>query len=141
PLTKQENAKVSLVEGDFYALLAGKSERKNFAVDIPSAKALIQSGDFWVQSGDQGAKFANYDSKPMNMATRSDKVELGRNEGVVLSSEGKTKTKRGLLTPVNLVFPVDDGLLYKDSFDLNWASLDGAQGYWLETGADQSFQK
>ena len=50
PLTKQENAKVSLVEGDFYALLAGKSERKNFAVDIPSAKAQIQSGDFWVQS-------------------------------------------------------------------------------------------
>src|SRR5205085_9541367 len=134
PLTKQESAKVSLVEGDFYALLAGKSDRRNFAVDIPGAKAQIQSGDFWVQSSNRGAKFANYDSKPVNIATRSDQVELGRNEGVVLSSEGKTETKRGVLKPVSLVSPSDDGLLYKPSFDLGWGRLEGAQGYWLEIG-------
>lgn len=141
PLTRQEDAKVSLVEGDFYALLAGNSERRNFSVDIPGAKAQVESGDFWVQSGKQGAKFANYDTKPVDIVTQTDKVVLGQNEGVVLSTGGDTRVKRGVLQPVSLKSPPDNGLLYNSSLDLSWLAIDDAKGYWLEIGADQSFEK
>jgi hypothetical protein len=139
PLTKHEEAKVSLVEGDFYALLASGSERKSFAVDIPEAKARIESGDFWVSSNDDGAKFTNYDDRPVAVATKGETVVLGRNEGLVVSAKGKATEKHDVLDAPRLSAPVNDGIAYNTSFDLAWAGPEGAGGYWLEIGADQSF--
>ena len=139
PLTKHEEAKVSLIEGDFYALLSGESERTTFAVDIPEAQARIESGDFWVQSGDAGAKFTNYDDRPVAVATSSEKIVLGRNEGLVLSTDGKAAEKRGVLDAPGLSAPANDGVVYNASPDLAWAHPGGAEGYWLEIGADQAF--
>lgn len=139
PLTRHEEAKVSLVEGDFYALLASDSERTSFAVDIPEAKARIESGDFWVSSGDSGAKFTNYDDRPVAVATGSETVVLGRNEGLVLSAKGKAGEKRDVLDAPSLSAPANDDIAYKPSVDLAWAGPEGAGGYWLEIGADQSF--
>ncbi|MGK9167186.1 FecR domain-containing protein [Inquilinus limosus] len=139
PLTRHEEAKVSLVEGDFYALLASESERTSFAVDIPEAQARIESGDFWVKSDDAGAKFTNYDDRPVAVATKDETVVLGRNEGLVLSAKGEATEKRGVLDPPRLSAPGNDGIVYDTSFDLAWASSEGAGGYWLEIGAEQSF--
>jgi len=142
PLTKHEEAKVSLVEGDFYALLAGESDRTSFAVDIPEAKASIESGDFWVSSGGAGtgAKFTNYDDRPVSVATSGETVVLGRNEGLVLSARGKAGEKHDVLDPPNLSAPANDDIAYNTSVDLAWAGPEGAGGYWLEIGADQSFE-
>ncbi|WP_026872605.1 FecR domain-containing protein [Inquilinus limosus] len=139
PLTRHEEAKVSLIEGDFYALLASESERTSFEVEIPEAQARIESGDFWVSSGDAGAKFTNYDDRPVAVATSSETVVLGRNEGLVLSAKGEATEKRGVLDPPRLSAPGNDGIVYATSFDLAWASSEGAGGYWLEIGADQAF--
>ena len=139
PLTKHEEAKVSLIEGDFYALLSGESERTTFAVDIPEAQARIESGDFWVQSDDAGAKFTNYDDRPVAVATSSEKIVLGRNEGLVLSTDGKAAEKRGVLDAPGLSAPANDGIVYNTSPELAWAHPGGAEGYWLEIGADQAF--
>ncbi len=42
PLSREEEAKVSLVEGDFYALLAGKSQRKSFELEVPEVETEIE---------------------------------------------------------------------------------------------------
>lgn len=139
PLTRHEEAKVSLVEGDFYALLASESDRTSFAVDIPEAKARIESGDFWVSSGDKGAKFTNYDDRPVAVATRDETVVLGRNEGIVLSAKGKAGEKRDVLAAPGPAAPADDDIAYGTSVDLAWTGPEGAAGYWLEIGAEQSF--
>lgn len=139
PLTRREEAKVSLVEGDFYALLASESGRTSFAVDIPEAKARIESGDFWVSSDDAGAKFTNYDDRPVAVVARDETVVLGRNEGLVLSTKGKATEKRDVLDAPHLSTPANDDVAYEASVDLAWTSPDGAGGYWLEIGADQSF--
>jgi hypothetical protein len=139
PLTRREEAKVSLVEGDFYALLASEGDRTSFAVDIPQAKARIESGDFWVSSGDAGAKFTNYDDRPVAIATRDETVVLGRNEGLVLSAKGKAGEKRDVLGAPGLSAPANDDIAYNTSVDLVWTGPEGAGGYWLEIGAEQSF--
>ena len=46
PLSREEEAKVSLVEGDFYALLAGKSERKSFELEVPEVQTEIEFDQF-----------------------------------------------------------------------------------------------
>ena len=139
PLTRREEAKVSLVEGDFYALLASEGDRTSFAVDIPQAKARIESGDFWVSSGDAGAKFTNYDDRPVAIATRDETVVLGRNEGLVLSAKGKAGEKRDVLGAPSLSTPANDDIAYNTAVDLAWSGPEGTGGYWIEIGADQSF--
>jgi hypothetical protein len=139
PLTRHEEAKVSLVEGNFYALLAGESDRTSFAVDIPEAKARVESGDFWISSDNSGAKFTNYDDRPVAVATGSETVTLGRNEGLVLSAKGEAGEKHDVLEAPRLSAPANDDIAYDTSVDLAWGQPEGAGGYWLEIGANQSF--
>ena len=139
PLTRHEEAKVSLAGGDFYALLASESERTSFTVDIPEAKARIESGDFWVSSGGAGAKFTNYDDRPVAVATSGETVVLGRNEGLVVSPKGKAAEKRDVLDAPRLSAPGNDGIVYNTAVDLAWTGPEGAGGYWLEIASDQSF--
>ena len=49
PLERAQEAKVKLIEGDFYALLAGKSRRKTFELEIPNVETQINSTNFWVE--------------------------------------------------------------------------------------------
>ena len=53
PLSREEEAKVSLVEGDFYALLAGKSQRKNFELEVPEVETQIEFDQFLGAAGQQ----------------------------------------------------------------------------------------
>ena len=63
PLSREEEAKVSLIEGDFYALLAGKSQRKNFELEVPEVETQIDPTNFWVRRDTSGSKFTNYDQR------------------------------------------------------------------------------
>ena len=121
------------------AAASHESERTSFAVDIPEAKARIESGDFWVSSNASGAKFTNYDDRPVAVAASGETVVLGRNEGLVLSAKGKAGEKRDVLGAPRLSAPANDGVAYNSAADLAWAGPEGAGGYWLEIGADQSF--
>ncbi len=139
PLKKREDAKVSLVEGDFYALLGGDSDRKTLQVDVPDVNAQIDSGDFWVRQDVSGAKFTNYDDRRVEIAARGDRVDLGRNEGVVIRSGEAPRKKVELLSSPDLLAPADDGEVYNRMADLSWSPVKDAAGYWLEVARDANF--
>lgn len=141
PLKKREDAKVSLVEGDFYALLGGDSDRKTLQVDVPDVNAQIDSGDFWVRQDVSGAKFTNYDDKRVEIAARGDRVDLGRNEGVVIRSGEAPRQKVELLGTPDLLAPADDGEVYNRTADLSWSPVRDAAGYWLEVARDPNFNR
>ena len=141
PLKKREDAKVSLVEGDFYALLGGNSNRKSLEVDVPDVNAKIDSGDFWVRQDVSGAKFTNYDDERVEIAARGDRVSLGRNEGVVIRSGEQPREKIDLLSTPALSTPQDDGVVYNAQATLGWQTVDGASGYWLEVARDANFNQ
>ena len=48
PLKRRKEAQISLVEGDFYALLAPDSDRSKLEVNMANVDAKIESGNFWV---------------------------------------------------------------------------------------------
>lgn len=141
PLKKREDAKVSLVEGDFYALLGDSSDRKTLEVDVPDVNAQIDSGDFWVRQDASGAKFTNYDDKRVEIAAHGDRVGLGRNEGVVIRSGEAPREKIDLLGTPRLLTPVDDGLVFNAMAVLSWEPTPSAAGYWLEVALDSNFNK
>ena len=143
PLSKREEAKVSLIEGDFYALLAGESDDRNrFSVEIAEVDAVIDSGDFWVSNGDgtrqvrQLRRRSRSKSPPM-AAT----VILGKNEGTIVDKGEKPRTALAVLPPPTLATPADEGPVYVAAPELSWAPVDGSAGYWLEISTDQNFER
>ncbi|WP_417666399.1 FecR domain-containing protein [Roseibium sp.] len=141
PLKKREDAKVSLVEGDFYALLGGNSNRKSLEVDVPDVNAKIDSGDFWVRQDVSGAKFTNYDDARVDINAQGNQVSLGRNEGVVIRAGEAPRSKVGLLQTPVLVYPADDGLVFNARTEVSWEAVDEAAGYWLEVARDPNFNR
>ncbi|MGH6885245.1 MAG: FecR domain-containing protein, partial [Geminicoccales bacterium] len=86
PLSREEEAKVSLIEGDFYALLAGKSQRNSFELEVPEVETQIDSTSFWVRRDDSGSKFTNYDEGVLQVSAQGESVDLGRNEATLVRS-------------------------------------------------------
>ncbi len=142
PLSKREEAKVSLIEGDFYALLAGESDdRSRFSVEIQDVDAVIDSGDFWVSNAAGSAKFANYDDALVQVAANGGAVTLGRNEGTVVDQGEKPRAALAVLPPPVLAGPDDEGMVYVTAPALSWAAVEGSAGYWLEIASDQNFER
>jgi hypothetical protein len=141
PLTRREEAKVSLIEGDFYALLGGQSARKRFEVEIPDVEADIQSNDFWVSHDRRGAKFTNYDTGVMTIAAQGESVTLGRNEGAVVRPGQAPAGKVEVLPSPALLGPDDDALVVTATVELRWAPVADAAGYWLEIALDPDFRR
>ena len=105
PLSRTEEAKVSLVEGDFYALLAGKSDRKKFEVQVPEVTTDVESRNFWVRRDDSGSKFTNFDDGVLRVAANGSAVDLGRNEGTLVRNGRQPTEKVGILGAVELLAP------------------------------------
>jgi hypothetical protein len=139
PLSRQEEAKVTLVEGDLYALLSGKSARKTFGLEIPDVETEIDSTSFWVRHDASGSKFANYDDGALEVAAEGESVTLGRNEGTVVRSGQAPSEKMDVLVGPELVAPQDDAVAYRADLDLQWEPVGDAAGYWVEVASDQSF--
>jgi hypothetical protein len=141
PLSNTEEAQVSLVEGDFYALLAGDNTRSKFNVDIPDVNASIDSGNFWVSNDNQNAKFTNYDDKSVSVAANGETVTLGRNEGTVVAKGERPGENVSLLPPPAPSAPVDDSVVYVTRPEIAWSQVEGSEGYWLEIAEDQNFDR
>ena len=142
PLSKREEAKVSLIEGDFYALLAGESDDRNrFSVEIAEVDAVIDSGDFWVSNGGGRAKFANYDDAVVEVAANGGEVILGKNEGTIVDKGEKPRTALAVLPPPTLATPADESPVYVAAPELSWTPVDGSAGYWVEISTDQNFER
>lgn len=142
PLNRTEEAKVSLVEGDFYALLSGEGEdRKKFNVEIPNVDAVIDSGDFWVSNSGDSAKFANYDDRTVEVAAAGGSVTLGRNEGTIVDRGEKPRDKLAVLPAPTLSAPANGGIVYVTTPVLDWSPIGDAAGYWIEISSDQNFDR
>lgn len=141
PLRRTEEAQVSLVQGDFYALLAGKSDRKKFEIQVPEAATDVESRNFWVRRDESGAKFANFDDRVLRVAANGSAVELGRNEGTLVRSGRQPTAKVGILGAVDLLAPDDDSQTVAAEAELRWTPVANAEGYWLELAFDQDFQR
>ncbi len=141
PLSRRQEAKVSLVEGDFYALLASDNNRKQFKVELPNVDAQIDSGNFWVQHDGTSAKFANYDDRKVNISSKGTNLELGRNEGATVREGEAPSDKFDVLSAPALLTPGENEIVYKAKFPLQWRAVDQADGYWLEIASDPTFDR
>ncbi len=141
PLSRREEAKVSLVEGDFYALLSGRSERTTFALEVPEVRTTVESRNFWVRRDDSGAKFTNYDDRALGVEANGDVVTLGRNEGTLVRSGQAPSDKVSVLAATALLAPADNSQAFDSQVALSWAVLPGAAGYWLELAHDPGFER
>jgi hypothetical protein len=139
PLERTQEAKVNLIEGDFYALLAGKNRRSSFELEVPDVQTRIDSTSFWVERDRRGAKFTNYDDATLEVAARGASVELGRNEGTVVRTGEAPSDKVAVLPGPALLAPDDNGTIFNAASGLSWSGVGEATGYWLEIGLDPGF--
>jgi hypothetical protein len=141
PLSRHEEAKVSLVQGDFYALLSGRSAQHKFEVEVPEVKADVDSRDFWVRRDASGSKFTNYDDRTLKVAANGESVTLGRDEATLVRNGRPPTDKQAVLPATALVAPVNDGDLFNAATSLRWSAVQDAVGYWLEIADDVDFQR
>jgi hypothetical protein len=141
PLSREEDARVSLIEGDFYALLAGKSQRSNFELEVPEVETRIDSTNFWVRRDPSGSKFTNYDERILQVSAQGESVDLGRNEATLVRSGAPPTDKIEILPPPALQAPQDDQVAFNAAVELAWSPLDDAAGYWLEVAEDPGFRR
>ena len=139
PLTGGEVTKVSLVNGDFYALLNQLSERTSFEIDVEGIETTTDSVDFWIKNDTDGARFVNYDTAALEISGNGAAVSLGRNEGAVLS--GGTARRANVLTSPQLTAPVGDAIIYTARVGLSWDLFEGAEAYWVEVASDSGFNQ
>ncbi len=141
PLKKREEAQISLIEGDFYALLATESQRNRLEVSLPNADATIDSGSFWVSQDADAAKFSNYDTKPVSITARGETMVLGRNEGALVPTGEAPQEKVSVHDRIALDYPQDNAQLFGERVSLGWESGNDASQYWLEIALDARFDR
>ncbi|MGF1501931.1 MAG: FecR domain-containing protein [Paracoccaceae bacterium] len=141
PLRRTGSAKVALVEGDFYALLTDTGGRNAFEVEVPGAAAEIASRDFFVSHSEAGSRFANYDTGALRIRTGEESVDLGLNQGAIVSDGAISAAGLTVLKEVALTRPADDGTTYNGSVALAWSALPDAIAYWLEVADDPGFNR
>jgi len=141
PLSRQEETKVNLIAGDFYALLAGNTKRKKLTVKLANVDASIESGNFWVQQDKKSAKFTNYDDKVVNISAGGRTLSLGRNQGAVIGTGGPAQDKFSVLPAPALDGPDNAQTVFTETAALRWVGIKGAQAYWLEIASDPAFNQ
>lgn len=139
PLTGGEVTKVSLVEGDFYALLNQLSEKTTFEIEVPGIETTTNSADFWIKNDQNGARFVNYDQPDLEIEQNGQMIEVGQGEGVVIDN-GQARRAQVLTSP-RLTTPKLGDVLYTTTADLSWEEFEGAEGYWLEVASDPGFNQ
>lgn len=139
PLTGTEVTKVSLVNGDFYALLNQLSDKTAFEVDVPGVETTTKSGDFWIKNDASGARFVNYDREQLEVSAGAETIQIGENEGLVLTGSGAQRAE--VLNAPALVSPASEALLYDGFAPLSWGAFEGAEGYWVEVAIDPGFNQ
>lgn len=139
PLTGGEVTKVSLAEGDFYALLNQLSDKSTFEIAVPGIETTTNSADFWIKNDQSGARFVNYDAADLEIRRGDEAITVGENEGVVVSG---TQTARAQVLTAPLPIEPDLGaVIYTPVTRLAWAEFEGAAGYWVEVARDPGFNE
>lgn len=139
PLTGREVTKVSLSNGDFYALLNQLSDRDSFEIEVPGIRTTTDSDDFWIKNDESGARFVNYDTAALDIEAEGAAVSLEENQGVVIS-RGKAQRAEVLKQPL-LATPLGGALVYGNAVTLVWQPYPEASAYWFEVAGDPGFNR
>jgi hypothetical protein len=131
-------AKVSLVKGDVFALLAASKKNDKFQLDIPGVKTKVDSKYFWVGRDKDVTRFANYDGK-LEISSAGSKVILKKNQGSVVLHNKKPTSPRELLSRPQLLKPKSGVEVFNISIPLTWEKVSGAHYYLLEISHRVSF--
>jgi hypothetical protein len=131
-------AKVSLVKGDVFALLAAGKKNERFQLDIPGVKTKVDSKYFWVGRDRHGTRFANYDGK-LEISSAGSKVVLKKNQGSVVLHNKKPTSPRELLASPILLNPESGVEEFNAKIPLTWEDVNGAHYYLLEISHSVSF--
>lgn len=139
-LEKKRETSVSLVKGDAFAFLKTNQTKRKFDLEIPGVETKVNSNNFWVQKDEQLTKIANYEGE-IEVTSQGSTVLIGENQGSLVAANQKPSQPKVLLAAPVLVSPINNAALYTNQIALNWTSVPGAVGYWLELASDPSFQK
>lgn len=138
-LERREQAKVSLISGDLFALLGGNQARNAFDVEVPGVALAGNSRDFYVRRDDQGSKVANYQGE-LELASDKERLVLEENEGIAVSDSGFSD-KRALLPAPERLQPDDGEIFYTLPLQLSWAPVEDTAEYWVEIADGPGFAK
>ncbi len=140
PLTGKEVTKVSLANGDFYALLNQLSDRDSFEIDVPGVTTTTDSDDFWIKKEADKALFVNYDTAALDIDSGAAQVSLGQDQGVVITEAGVATRAEVLERPL-LSAPLNGADVYGATAELSWQVYPDASGYWFEVAGDPAFNR
>ena len=132
------DAKVSLVKGDVFALLAASPKNERFQLDIPGVETKVDSKYFWVGRDRHGTRFANYDGK-LEISSAGSKVVLKKNQGSVVLHNKKPTFPRELLARPRLLKPESGVEEFNVNIPLRWEEVSGAKYYLFEISHNVSF--
>lgn len=138
-LDNSEEAQISLVEGDLFALLGGDESKSNFGLEVPGVDVNINSMQFWVGKDEETTRFANYDGE-MEITSGGETVKLGQNQGSIVRGNRRPSQVLDLFDQPALISPADTVVVFDNIIAFHWEKIDGADSYWLEVALDKSFR-
>ena len=137
-LENKTKSKISLIEGDFLALLASSGSAQNFEVDIRGVETEIKSTKFRIGKDEQEARFANYEGE-MGITAQGSKVVLQKNQGSIVKKDEKPTKPKDLLPKVKLSSPQNGEELFTLDTKFSVDELRGAEIYRFEVAKDKLF--
>ena len=137
-LDNSEEAKVSLVEGDVFALLGGSSSKKKFDLDVPGVDVNINSVQFWVGKDKETTRFANYDGE-LEITSAGGTVMLGKNQGSIVGRNQRPTSAKALFVQPVMISPEDTLIVFDTNIEFFWKKVKDAACYWLEVAHDRDF--
>jgi hypothetical protein len=138
-LNGREEAKVSLVEGEVYALLDGGGSRRGLEVQVPGVTTDSISTDFWIRRDGGETKIANYDARGMKVSSAGSTVELARNQGTRVASGVPPTAPQDLLAAPVPSAPDQDAQLGGATTVMRWTAVHNAHAYAIDVATDAAF--
>lgn len=139
-LNNQEEASVSLTEGDAFFLLEGNRQQRDFELDVAGASTRVNSSNFWIKADSAGTQVANYDGE-IEIKRGSESVVVGKNEVSSFGGDQEQASRRALLPAPTLRNPVADTTFFRSTVTFEWEPVEDAVGYWLEVAVDRIFKR
>ena len=139
-LENRSRSTISLLEGDFYALLGGGKPGEDFQLEVPGVQTGINSKNFRIARDENSAKFANYDGQ-LSLTAAGQTVVLEENQGSVVPHNQAPSKPQELLPLVKLAAPSAGMEVYESKTKLKWEKVAKAKLYWLEIALDKNFRQ
>ena len=141
PLTGGEVTKVSLVNGDFYALLNQLGDRTAFEVEVPGLETADPVGGLLGQARRRGkSRFANYDAPgARDQPAAARRSASARTRARSCPQAGAAERTR-VLARAELDAPFDGAKIYDPAVTLAWQPVRGRRGLLAGGGGRRRLQ-